>query len=327
MLSEIIQSAALLVPIGINPLLTVAFLGIASSAGVYTAPAGLAPFMQPAAWLSLLAIGLVVQLGRSSKLTKPFAEAIGGLESLFALALVGVMIAPQLEASASSVLPSLAMLLLGLISMLVIVVFRTSIDLVTWLSPLPGVDFLLQLGKGLLTAGLIALAILAPSFALAVNVLSVLIAALMLRWAVRTARYGLSILHDLTLGRFQSELAMPRDKVIPEDLGPFTAFVVQAGGFPRRSKGQVRLEVGRWYLTVPRLVGAPRVLPLGDAAKGVFSPGFFGTTLHLPNGALLLPPRYRHLIEPLRKETAARITAAPRGPISRRARAARASTI
>jgi hypothetical protein len=141
-----------------------------------------------------------------------------------------------------------------------------------------------------------------------------------LKWAARTMRYGLALFYDLTFGRLQDRLALPRDAIVGDDLGPFSAFAMNVDGVPGRTYGLLELHAGRWFHSVPKFFGSPQMIPLGDAAKALLTPGWFGTTLAWPGVTVLLPPRYRHLVDHLAAKTGAKVTE----PVDRRLRAARA---
>jgi hypothetical protein len=92
---------------------------------------------------------------------------------------------------------------------------------------------------------------------------------------------------------------------MPTDLGPFNVFVLDMAGVARHRKARLEVKVGCAFLSVPRALQKPKEYPLGDMERAIFTPGWLGTTLQLPHGKLLLPPRYKHLIEKLRSETRA----------------------
>jgi hypothetical protein len=296
--STLIQTAAVLVPIGINPLLAIALFGVATTLGVYAPPPGLAPFTEPAVWVTFLVLGLMLKMGRSTKLSKPLAEAFGSAESLFALGSGFVVLSPLLGATDG--FTSAVVVLAGVLAMSVIILFRTALDVLSWLSPIPFLDLLLQLTKGSLTVGLVALAVFAPAVGLGLDFAFIVLAVLGARWAMRAARHGLTILYDLTLGRMKPKQALPRDAIMPEDLGPFHGFAVEIDRVPRHARVRLEVKVGRAFVTVPRLFSKTREIPLGDVEKAVFQPGALGTTVHLPQGKIVLPPRYRHLVDELR---------------------------
>jgi hypothetical protein len=309
-LETIIQSAAILVPLGVSPLLSIALFGALSSLGIYAPPAGFEPFTQPLVWVSALLLGGFIKLGKSAKVTKPIAEAIGSFESIFALVVSVLVMLPcffhesgGFEAALVGV-PLIALALsAALLATLTIVTLRTALDVLAWLTPFPFVDLAFQIFKLFAIAALVALAVFAPTAAIAVDALVLLGAALFIRWSLRTARFGLSTLYDLTLGRLNEKAKLPRDAIMPEDLGPFHVFALEIPGVARRAKVEIVLEAGRWFASTPRRRKKGARAALGDAEKAAFEPGLLGTTMVLPGGKVLFPPRYAHLMADLRVKT------------------------
>ncbi|MCB9653750.1 MAG: hypothetical protein H6729_06430 [Deltaproteobacteria bacterium] len=305
------QLTALAGPLGIDPLLAMAMFGLAGWLGIWTPPPGMRAFTMIWVWVTLILLALLLKLGRSSKFTKPFTEAVAGpLESGGGLVVAGAMVHafanPQPSATVEAGLVQGGLLMIMVVSSVgAIMVLRTALDILIWLSPIPFVDFLFQVAKTILTIGLVALAIFFPTAAVVINVLIILTTAVLVGWATRAATWGLSIVWDLTVGRFSRPSTLPRDAVVAEDIGPLSAFVVEVGSLPRRSACQLELRAGRWFLHKQRALRKPVERPLGDASRCTFATGWTGTVIALPEGRILLPPRYNHLIATLARETGA----------------------
>ncbi|MBK8011313.1 MAG: hypothetical protein IPK13_08175 [Deltaproteobacteria bacterium] len=307
------QLAALAGPVGIDPLLAVAMFGMAGWLGLWTPPPGMTSLATMWVWASLAILAFLIKLGRSTKLTKPFAEAVGALESTGGLIVVIVVLDMLTKPTTSAMEANLIVdggiaIIIAVSTVGSVMVLRTALDILIWLSPIPFVDFLFQVAKALITIGLVALAILFPTAAMVVNVLLFLTTALTFRWATRVAGWGLAIVWDLTVGRFSRPSTLPRDSVAAEDIGPLSGFVVEAASLPRRSACRLELRAGRWFLVKHRALRKPLEMPLGDANRGTLTMGWTGTVIALPAGSVLLPPRYTPLMATLARETRASLT-------------------
>lgn len=286
------QTLAMIGPLGLNPFMALASFGLAHGLGLYTLPPDLAGLGHPVAIVVFGGIAAFLHFGRSTKLTKPFAEAAGLGESAVAIAVAVALALDTLTVTGpaeAGVLSTSLMLAAALSSVISLLVVRTALDILIWISPIPFVDAIFQLIKAGLTLTLVACAILAPSFAVVLNAVILVGAFLVARWALRTARFGLVVLGDLTWRR-SDRPALPRDATVPTDLGPMRCFTIAVGGQPKRAERSIELRAGRWFL-----VEDEASVPLGDARFCQLSPVWTGTELHIGEHVLLLPPRYRHL--------------------------------
>ncbi len=310
------KTASVVGPLGINPLLAIGALGIAIQAGVWEPPQSLSFIGHPVVWILALVLGLTIKLGRSTKITKPVAEAIGTGESLLAVAVVALAAVPMFQNVAathaeSGVAAGVLFIIAGTLTLGLVIAVRTALDILIWLSPFPFVDFLFQLVKAMVTVALVVLAVFAPWVAIVVNLILIIIAALVFRWAMRTTRFGLTMARDLTIGRFRAKLELPRDEVVATDLGPFDVFVLAVAGLPRRQQGSLLLQAERWDLTTKGLFGREKTINLGDAEKSELAKGFLGIEVETPGGVVLMPPRYKHLLEEIRLTSQAKVVETP----------------
>lgn len=301
-MASAMKTAAVVGPLGISPFFALAAFGVADTLGLWQAPAGLQPLAHPVVWVPMLVLGLVMQFGRSTKITKPFAEALGTGESALALFSLALMIIPQLSGETAplqkeaGVMSGLLLLTAATTALVVLIVLRTALDVLIWLSPFPFVDFLFQVAKVAVTLGLVALAVVSPLAALIVNALLIAATLVTLRWALRTARFGITVAHDLTVGRFRQEEGMPRDPVVSADLGPFLVFALDVDGMAKRQRTTLSLQAGRWCV---------EGRPIGDADRARITSGILGTELEIDGQTVLFPPRYRHLMTAIADETKA----------------------
>lgn len=304
--STTVEAVALLAPLGISPFFALAGLGLADAAGVYALPSSITGFQHPALIAAMVLLGLGLHFGRSTKLTKPFAEAAGVGESLFALVIALVAAAgsssagPVVGPAEASVAGTLVWLTAGISALSLILVLRTALDILIWLSPFPFVDALFQLLKVILTLALVVAAAFAPWLAVAMGLALVVSTALGLSWALRTLRFGATVLWDLTLGRGATLAEAPRDEVVAQDIGPFRAFAVDLPKSRLRAPLWVELRAGRWVaLAAPDAIEGRA---LGDAERCSFRRTWAGTELSAPGGTVLLPPRYRRITRELAAE-------------------------
>lgn len=313
----LVKSASVVGPLGLSPFFALAAFGLAANVGIWAPPEGLTFVASPLAWGPLLALGCLLQFGRSTKLTKPIAELLGTGESLLALVVAALVFLPHLEPNGAAshaeagLADGLLFLTVAGTGLMALVALRTALDVLIWLSPIPFVDAMFQAIKLVLTLSLVALAIVSPWAALVVNALLLAGTFLALRWAIRTTTFGLTVAHDLTLGRLEEKRLLPRDPVVSADLGPFTVFTSEVPGTKRRARGELMLRAGRWFLEVGRLGRSPLSVPLGDAEKAVLRKGWVSSELVLPGGTVLLPPRYRHLTDAIVEETRAKLDTRP----------------
>lgn len=303
----LVKSASMIGPLGISPFLALAAFGIAGALGLWELPPGLEILGHAAMFIVLALLGLLLQFGRSTKLTKPLAEFLGTGESLFGVAAVVLLMAPHMAAAEpvakAGIGTGILMLAAGLSALIALVIMRTALDVLIWLSPIPFVDGLFQLTKLVLTLALVGLAVVFPTAALVINVVLLVATAFLVRWALRTARFGATVVYDLTLGRLRGKVAMPRDPVVATDLGPFVVFALDVPDVRRRTRGSLEMDAGRWFLTIPRKLGKDRRRPLGDEHQATLAKTWMGLELSLPGTRVLLPPRYKHLYDEVLKET------------------------
>ena len=304
-----IAAAALLGPLGLSPFLALAAFGAAELVGLHPLPTGLGGFGHPVVIALMAGLGVALHLGRSSKLTKPLAEAAGLGESVFALVVALAAALPLATGSSggpaqAGVLGAMVFALAAVSCVLALVILRTALDVMIWLSPFPFVDGLFQTAKLMVTAVLVGSAILYPPAAVVLNVVILLATFVFVRWAIRTARFGLTIAYDLTLGRGQLE-GLPRDELVPTDLGAMRCFVLEAPGFARRSASELELRAGRWFLVPP----GRDAVPLVDGERSVLRPVWSGLELSAGDARILLPPRYRPLEADLRATSGAALAA------------------
>lgn len=218
---QTLQQASSLVawlgPLGINPMLGLGAMGVTAWFGLSDLPSNLAFLSGPIWWSVFFALGLLIQFGKSFKVTKPVAEFIGTGETILALAVFAGSLAfpltkstPPLPTQEAAVLgTALFFAGLALATLSTIIIVRMALDILIWISPVPFIDLIFEVTKMALTAILVALAIFFPSAATAINVMLAVVALLLLRWALRIVRFGVSTAWWASLGRGQRPDQLP----------------------------------------------------------------------------------------------------------------------
>ncbi len=305
-----LQALAILGPLGLSPFISLGVLGALTHLGVM-APAGLGLFAHPLVFLGSLMLGVGFLTGRSAKLSKPLVELLGIGESVFVVGVAFVVLLQPFFQAAPPRAGGLAAatgLVLGMALVLAVVVVRTSLDIITWLTPIPTVDAWFQGLKILIAMGFIWAASASSMAAILLNLGLLLLCSFFLGWAVRTLRFGVTAGWDVSqrmLGRLTTRTSLPRDEVMPSDIGPLVAFAQDLEGLKRRSPIELELKAGRWFANESRRSPKKPARPLGDDCQALFLKSWTGTQLCLPGGRVFLPARYNHLIDELAVETKA----------------------
>ena len=221
-----------LVPLGINPFLALGLIGLGSFHFGMPLPSGLSFLAYPAAWAVLLVLAITLQVGRSFKITKPLVEVIGTTESLIGiLALVAmfftdgaaVVFSATSQVYSASVFGTTLMAIASVLALFVVILVRMGFDLLTWISPFPFVDGLLQSAKFLLTVVLITTAIFAPFLAIGANIALLGGTVFALRWLIRLGRFALTI----ALARLVAIVVPARIVIDEKEIGPIIAFHIR----------------------------------------------------------------------------------------------------
>ncbi len=305
------QAIALAGPLGIDPLLAIALFGVAGAMDLWTPPPGLGFMTETWVWLTVGGLAAFLKLGRSFKLTKPVAEALGVVESVgglgFLMVGMGSVVTQTAKVASAGVIDGSLLVMAGVCTVASLMILRTALDILIWLSPFPLVDLFFQLVKGVTVVGLVLLAVFLPSVAIVINLLILFITALLVRWATRIARWGLVVIYDMTIGRFSrdDQLLCPQGPDGP--IGPFYVFVLDAGDLPKRTSAQLEIVDGVCKLHKERALRAPIEVELGRASNGIYARTWTGTLVQLEAGRVLLPPRYSDMIEALVEDTGAEL--------------------
>lgn len=292
-LAHFIVALAVIAPLAISPLFALAMLGLAINLGFLPELTGLAWTNSPLVYAPLMAVSLMLALGRSNGITKPLAEISGLFEHVLGGGVLGYLLFSLFSQTPLGVFGGLLAGGLGLGAWLLILSMRGALDLLTWLSPFPFLDFFFQGGKLALVACLVGASVLSPWLGLALGVVLLLAGMRGYAWAYRAASLGWTVALDLVKGDQSHKHSLPVDAINPEDIGPISAYVLRHEELPERVSGAIQLEAGRWFFVTGRQ--SQDRYPLGDQAETELSLEVYGVRLETPKGAVLLPPRYKHL--------------------------------
>lgn len=319
MTAEALSPLAALIPLGISPFLALGLFGAAAEYTDFLLPPSLTALSEPLVWGGLLVLALVLKGGRSFKLTKPLAEMAGTTESLVAFITIAMMfvgtgaaaLPERMGAQQASVLGTAALTVAAVTGLVAVTMVRMGIDLLTWLSPIPLVDALLQLVKLVLTAMLVGLAIFAPTLAVGANLALLVATVFAARWLVRVARFVWAVILDRAIGTF-SPAALVVDG---RSVGPLPAWVVTSTStFPRYTLTHVRWapETG-WTGRPPS--GWTEDVVLGSSAEAAMTRALLGTTLATPRGRFFLTARWGNAVEQASASTGTPLTGGRATPV------------
>ncbi len=324
MIEQISTSSALIGPLGLNPLLALGGFGLAAWLDLWTPPGNLTLIGHPGAWVTLLTLGLLIKFGRSSKLTKPVAEVLGTGESLVGVIAAVLAVAPELgrlesaaaallgvdpagSAAQAGMLGSALALSVALLTVGAVMVVRTALDILTWLSPIPFVDMFFQAVKLAVTFALIVLAVVAPPVAVVVNLALAAVCLLLARWALRAVHFGLVISWDASVGRLLARSSPPLPTSSAAGVvGPLPAYATAptAAGWPARKRVELTWSAGTWTATPLGPLNRPRpAAQRQSASQAIIDPGLTGITVVIDTDRFLLPARYLRSCDALIEST------------------------
>ncbi|MCS6771688.1 MAG: hypothetical protein NZ740_06635 [Kiritimatiellae bacterium] len=150
-------------------------------------------------FFALLALTLFTSLPRLTKVTKPIAQLADFLETYAGIVYMIVVYwavraqSPQAESAALTLAAAgpfgdLLIPIAAACNILVIGTLRAFFEMLVWLSPIPLVDAAFEAANKTLCAGLVALYVISPTAALAVNLTLFVLCALFVRAAYRRLR-------------------------------------------------------------------------------------------------------------------------------------------
>jgi hypothetical protein len=319
--AEALTPLAALVPLGVSPFLALGLFGAAASFLGFGLPASLAVLASPFVWGGLLVLAVLLKGGRSFKLTKPLAEMAGTSESLvgfvtLAMMLLGGGVAaapPPAGPAEASLLGTAALAVAALTGLVAITVVRMGFDLLTWLSPIPFVDALLQAVKLVVTVALVAVAVFLPVLALPLNVVLLVVAVLAARWLLRVSRFVWAVIVDRAVGTFSPSMVAVEGRSV----GPVSAWAVTSGaGFRRFAPSALRWSAEAGWTGKPGTEWADDV-DLGPSTEATLRRGLLGTTLLTPRCRFFITARWGAAVDVLSSETGTPLMGARAAPVMR----------
>ncbi len=249
---------------------------------------------QPALFWTMVVLTVVTSLPRLSKVSKPIALAAEKLEAYSVVVIVIVMRmcasggdvaadataydSPEfLMAGIGSVPLDLALSIASAINILVINGVKLFCELVIWLTPIPLVDALVEVGNKAACVGLMSLYCWSPLAASIVNLILLTVCAFVYFWTQRRIVYYL----DLVAGPVA-------ERCLPQFFGANadgnTVFLAEGwNGLPSLTKLRLKGSAANgWTLTKRRWWGqASFALP---ASELQFKDGLLANTIKLPDG-------------------------------------------
>ncbi|MBI2378753.1 MAG: hypothetical protein HYV07_32460 [Deltaproteobacteria bacterium] len=307
------KPSAALAALGVNPILALGLFGLFDFLGAPGLPR-LGFLGHPAVFLTLILFGLAIKVGKSTKITKPIAQtadALGGLPlgvvaagvAAFPLASAAVASLPQTHVAAAVGIDDLMIWAMWVSAMGSLAVLMLAFDVLIWLSPFPFVDAAFETVKLLTTLALVLLAVFAPTVAMVLSFILLLVAVLAVRWAIRAARFGLTMAYDATLGRLSPAMRLPKDPLMDEDVGPFEAFALDVPGQKRRAHGELSVKARTWVFQPTGIFGRGKEIRIGETATTRVFEGWVACQLTVDRSTFVLTGRYRHLAEEIAKAT------------------------
>jgi hypothetical protein len=320
MTAEALSPFAALVPLGISPFLALGLFGAAAYFLGFALPATLAALPTPAIWVGLLVLAVLLKGGRSFKLTKPLAEMAGTSESLvglvtFAMMFLGggVAAAPVTGVQEASAVGTAALAVAAISGLMAVTLVRMGFDFLTWLSPIPFIDAVLQLVKLVVTVVLVAVAVFFPALAVPVNAALLVGVMLAARWLLRVTRFVWAVVFDRAVGTFSPASVEVEGRTV----GPIAAWsVTSEAGFRRFAPSTIHWSPEAGWTGRPSKDWTADV-ELGASTDASLTRGLLGTTLFTPRGRFFLTARWGPAVDELSTSTGTPLRGARAAPVMR----------
>ena len=312
-----------------TPFFTLALLtGLSLVADVNPAPPGLASIQRQlrqspliaqtrpyATWWvfgTLCLLTVIVYLSNSGKLQGTIGKVLKVAEAAFVLVAYSALAGHALMTAAPSVSHAPTVLSAGvfggasavgygvilLLSLYTLVVTRLALDFAIWLSPFPLVDFAFESVKKIMSLVLLLVYFLSPGIALAISVMTILISALMLGWAIRFLRFGWSVLLNpllaVAIPSLRPGIGTKLETFSPAPQVPLSAAVaasvVSVRGLRKRQMGMLACAGDQLYFVRQRTLRRPTVTEIRTPETStILARRLMWTELHVvdKNGRIL----------------------------------------
>lgn len=169
-----------------------------------------------------LLLTVLTSLPRMSKVSKPFAQAMDQLEtySVIVILLVVKFFAGMEDSGAET---QVAVVQLGIfsftaetllaiamvINLFVVNSVKFFFEILIWLTPIPAIDAMFEICNKTVCAGLMALYAFSPTMATIVNLIVLVVALFVFRWAYRRMTFYRGIFVDLVFSRIWKSYGVP----------------------------------------------------------------------------------------------------------------------
>ena len=241
-----------------------------------------------------LVLTLLTSIPRLTKVSKPFAQAADQLESwsgIITMLVLRYMISSEAAVTEEPVAmvqlglfsfsADLMLMLAAAVNILVISAVRFFCEVLIWLTPLPVLDAVFELGNKMVCATLMALYAWSPVLALTLNVGIFLAALLVFGWIHRREIFFRTMLFDFLRGSWGS----PR----PADASSLIVFPVRAvGAIKARARCELRPTEGGWMLTCHRWFGRTLSIAVVGRSQPIVRAGLVSNTIEFLDPAVEL---------------------------------------
>lgn len=199
------------------------------------------PLQNHALFWVFVGLAVLTSLPRLTKVSKPFAQAVDRLETYAVIViLLAIKVISSMESTPDET-TQVAMIQLGIfsftldtllaiamvINVLVINSVKFFFEFLVWLTPIPFLDAVFEVGNKVTCAFLMAIYAYSPTIATLINLLILAIAAIALRWINRRVQFYRTMILDPVLAKLWTGFGTPKRPeliVFPRDsIGPFPA--------------------------------------------------------------------------------------------------------
>ncbi|APZ90732.1 hypothetical protein [Fuerstiella marisgermanici] len=260
-----------LAPVALSPFFGIAWLsGMSLYGGSWVSPdnpflGDASPLHNPAVFWTFLGLTLLTSIPRLTKVSKPFAQSVDQIEAwagIITMVVLKIMMgvsAPDAEqldvvqlGLVSFTIDTL-LVIAAAINIFVINAVKFFFEMLIWITPVPAIDAVFEVGNKTVCGGLMAVYGFSPSIATAINLAMLLVSLVVFRWIYRREVFFRTVLLDAVW----SVLAPPKRVAKPE-LVVFPTSAV--GPFPARARCFLLRTENGWSLTQPRLLRSSLLL-------------------------------------------------------------------
>ena len=249
------------------------------------------PLQNPALFWTFLTLTVVTSIPKFSKVSKPFAQAVDKVEAFAGIIVIvalrylsGGEADPQVaevadvviyQAGIFSFTAESLLTIAMVINVLMINSIKFFFELLIWITPVPLLDAMFEVGNKAACAGLMALYASSPLLATIVNLILFGLCAMIFTWARRREVYYRTLMFDVV----RNWLKMPAGKTTAITVFPQSAM----GPIPAKSKCLLTKSDSGWQLECPRMFRGSLSHPIA-AGDLKITKGWFTTKFELGEG-------------------------------------------